>query len=547
MPTNIVVPRLGKSISEGIITRWLKKEGDAVQRDDALFEIAADKCDTEIPSPVSGIVRKILVPAGSKVSVNTVIAIVDEANYSVSTPEAVPKPVVCGNPRKNSAAPPDSGPLPWRLDEGLLLEDSGVLLRWGTPFDALRDLGHPQVRENASGVGLQWYDRRILGGLEVDIFTHCSSTHDNPRLHLFGLPELNWVHVDLLQSDGWPSTALQHLRRLHDRLRRQLGSAKFAATPDWYSIGRMPSMTWERPPTRLTLGPTYHWHSIDFSIDHSPPGWGCIESQDTASTAYHWSWYPLTEPPGWKEEPVEKGVQKWDYTRWGEMTHESIRSLHQPAQNSRIEPLILGIPNDFPYRYEALRLHSPACRYYVLIGKCYISQGASSWILKAGEFTDLPPGIVSLHVLDWAPVELITVSDRGALDPNRDENVEMSPAFFCSSVRRWDPPRWGELTQAAIHAFHQPEERFTIRLHRPHGETSMANKTGMRCYMLSGTCTFKKGSSTWTLKAGEFVDFLPGLLLVVSQQQHRIRATLITVSDQSMKDITRDEDGAPSP
>ncbi|HUY95125.1 MAG TPA: 2-oxoglutarate dehydrogenase, E2 component, dihydrolipoamide succinyltransferase [Terracidiphilus sp.] len=74
--TEVVMPQLGESIFEGTITQWLKKAGDAVQKDEPLFEISTDKVDAEIPAPVSGIVREILIPAGETVQVNTVVAII---------------------------------------------------------------------------------------------------------------------------------------------------------------------------------------------------------------------------------------------------------------------------------------------------------------------------------------------------------------------------------------------------------------------------------------------------------------------------------------
>ena len=64
MPTNIIMPQMGESIFEGTITKWLKNEGDSIERDEALFEISTDKVDTEIPSPVAGILYKIICPVG---------------------------------------------------------------------------------------------------------------------------------------------------------------------------------------------------------------------------------------------------------------------------------------------------------------------------------------------------------------------------------------------------------------------------------------------------------------------------------------------------
>ncbi|HQQ79192.1 MAG TPA: 2-oxoglutarate dehydrogenase, E2 component, dihydrolipoamide succinyltransferase, partial [Thermoanaerobaculia bacterium] len=54
MPTNVIMPQMGESIAEGTLTKWLKKAGDSVKRDEPLFEISTDKVDAEIPAPASG-------------------------------------------------------------------------------------------------------------------------------------------------------------------------------------------------------------------------------------------------------------------------------------------------------------------------------------------------------------------------------------------------------------------------------------------------------------------------------------------------------------
>src|SRR5438067_3927846 len=79
MPTDIVMPQMGESIVEGTITKWLKKPGDKVQRDEPLFEISTDKVDAEIPAPATGILREVKVPEGSTVQVNTVVAVIGGA------------------------------------------------------------------------------------------------------------------------------------------------------------------------------------------------------------------------------------------------------------------------------------------------------------------------------------------------------------------------------------------------------------------------------------------------------------------------------------
>ncbi len=75
---DVVMPQMGESIVEGTVTRWLKKPGDSVQRDEPLFEISTDKVDTEIPSPAAGTLAEILVQEGQTVPINTVVARIDE-------------------------------------------------------------------------------------------------------------------------------------------------------------------------------------------------------------------------------------------------------------------------------------------------------------------------------------------------------------------------------------------------------------------------------------------------------------------------------------
>src|SRR5437867_4419312 len=69
MPTDVVMPQMGESITEGTITKWLKKAGDTVQRDEPIFEISTDKVDAEIPSPVAGVLSEIKVAEGTTVQI----------------------------------------------------------------------------------------------------------------------------------------------------------------------------------------------------------------------------------------------------------------------------------------------------------------------------------------------------------------------------------------------------------------------------------------------------------------------------------------------
>ena len=88
MTTKVIMPQMGESVFEGTLTKWLKKVGDFVTRDEPLFEISTDKVDSEIPSPASGILQTILVPEGSTVQINTVLAIINGTDSSVQTTQA---------------------------------------------------------------------------------------------------------------------------------------------------------------------------------------------------------------------------------------------------------------------------------------------------------------------------------------------------------------------------------------------------------------------------------------------------------------------------
>ena len=71
---DVIMPQMGESIAEGTVSRWLKKVGDSVKRDEPIFEISTDKVDAEIPSPSAGVLMEILVGDGQTVAVNTVVA-----------------------------------------------------------------------------------------------------------------------------------------------------------------------------------------------------------------------------------------------------------------------------------------------------------------------------------------------------------------------------------------------------------------------------------------------------------------------------------------
>ena len=85
--TKVIMPQMGESIFEGTITRWLKNKGEAIERDEPLFEISTDKVDSEIPAPAAGVLKDILVEEGQTVEINTVVALIAEPGTAVEATE----------------------------------------------------------------------------------------------------------------------------------------------------------------------------------------------------------------------------------------------------------------------------------------------------------------------------------------------------------------------------------------------------------------------------------------------------------------------------
>jgi 2-oxoglutarate dehydrogenase E2 component (dihydrolipoamide succinyltransferase) len=113
---DVVMPQMGESIVEGTLTKWTKKVGEKIERDEPLFEISTDKVDTEIPSPAAGVVAEILAQEGQTVAINTVVARIDEtggaaasAPQPAATAPAAPPPA---QPAAAPSAPPPPPPPP---------------------------------------------------------------------------------------------------------------------------------------------------------------------------------------------------------------------------------------------------------------------------------------------------------------------------------------------------------------------------------------------------------------------------------------------------
>ena len=116
MAVDVIMPQMGESIFEGTITKWLKKPGDKIERDEPLFEISTDKVDAEIPSPAAGVLKEIKVKEGQTVPIQTVVASIDAVGAAASapapapakteTPKAAPAPTPKAEAPKPGSAPP---------------------------------------------------------------------------------------------------------------------------------------------------------------------------------------------------------------------------------------------------------------------------------------------------------------------------------------------------------------------------------------------------------------------------------------------------------
>ena len=118
MAVDVIMPQMGESIFEGTITKWLKKPGDKIERDEPLFEISTDKVDAEIPSPSAGVLKEIKVNEGQTVPIQTVVAVIDAVGAAAAVPAAAPpkveapKPAPAPAPAKAEAPKPATTPPP---------------------------------------------------------------------------------------------------------------------------------------------------------------------------------------------------------------------------------------------------------------------------------------------------------------------------------------------------------------------------------------------------------------------------------------------------
>ena len=162
------MPQLGETVTEGTITRWAKKVGDAVAEDEVLFEVSTDKVDSEVPSPVAGVIAEILVPEGETVDVGTRLAVISDGD---AAPAAAPAPAAENAPAPAPEAPPAEEPAPAPVAEkppaAAAPEPPSPLPAAATPAPAPVP-ATPPASPDGPGLVLSPVVRRLIAEHELD-------------------------------------------------------------------------------------------------------------------------------------------------------------------------------------------------------------------------------------------------------------------------------------------------------------------------------------------------------------------------------------------
>ncbi len=213
---DIIMPQMGESIAEGTVSRWLKKVGDEVKRDEPLFEISTDKVDAEIPSPSAGVLAEILVGEGKTVAVQTVVARLETEKgaaigVAASAPAAAP---AASAPNAASAAPPSPvtaavAPRPESRTAGGLEE-------------RLRTKSSPLVRRMAADHKIDFSNLQgsgIAGRVtKRDLVAHIESGAAAPRAMPAGLPSavvaVSAEHNADRVATVWPGDVVEPMSKL---------------------------------------------------------------------------------------------------------------------------------------------------------------------------------------------------------------------------------------------------------------------------------------------------------------------------------------------
>ena len=199
MPTKVLMPQMGESIFEGTVTKWLKKVGDKVERDEPLFEISTDKVDAEIPAPASGTLKEILVKEGATVQINTVVGMLDDGGAPAAAaapakeaPKAAAPPPPKAEAKPAAVAPPPKAAMPPAAVGGELTFDASKLREMGIRTSPLvRRLAKEHsvdLRQlTGSGAGGRISKTDILSAIEKGVPAYAEAPAGRPAAVELGL------------------------------------------------------------------------------------------------------------------------------------------------------------------------------------------------------------------------------------------------------------------------------------------------------------------------------------------------------------------------
>jgi 2-oxoglutarate dehydrogenase E2 component (dihydrolipoamide succinyltransferase) len=180
MPTEFRMPKLGESVVEGTISRWLKQPGERVARYEPLLEVQTDKVDTEVPAPVAGIVRELAVPEGATVKVGTLIAVLDDGEEQVAAP-----PATSGTLPAEIAA---SGEMPANGTRFVSPVVARMASEHGLDLSVIQGTG---IGGRVSKKDVERFLASRRGAHSEDVISHEANAPDNPAIALgAGLPPL---------------------------------------------------------------------------------------------------------------------------------------------------------------------------------------------------------------------------------------------------------------------------------------------------------------------------------------------------------------------
>ena len=220
---DVIMPQMGESIAEGTVSRWLKKVGDEVKRDEPLFEISTDKVDAEIPSPSAGVLAEILVAEGQTVAVQTVVARLETekgaaigVGAAVSTPAAAPASPTPAAPAPTAA--PAAQPVPATAVVAPRPESRAA----GGLEERLRTKSSPLVRRMAADHNIDFSNLQgsgIAGRVtKRDLVAHIESGAAAPRAMPAGLPSavvaVSAEHNSDRVATVWPGDVVEPMSKL---------------------------------------------------------------------------------------------------------------------------------------------------------------------------------------------------------------------------------------------------------------------------------------------------------------------------------------------